>query len=1043
MAILINRTPYLTGPRIHLLDTITGTPSPHRGSHDEDDLTDEHEERENVFLDEDARENNPFRASPQNSRRGSQSLYASFERAARLEADENQHDQPHDDEGEEAEDEEHDPYDSQEGDMSDDLDIGSHEYDSQVEERFAQGHAGYDDPSDDSEDSYERAARLRRQKREAKELKREQEQLGFIKQLTNFLRKQRDDLGWGTPQKQNASGDDDDDEGEDEKELDLNSDADRYLTSARTRRGSPWRRERPPRRISTSVEMAEDYYNSLVNRMEGPPSPLPTLQRTLTPNSLQKKATAPEILQHRPTTPVTLQRTQTPPTLLRTRTPPTLQPRVTPPVRHRPTTPPPIPRRSITPPHLQEQYREVGTPMRRKESSSLPARRGAAPQAVGQDTTAMSSPLNRMWVTGKSWIHAGVASGLLNPGTLTGVAVLCLVVLMRSILGYDGSSGYSTGGNGGAACNDTVVPPQQQVVLRDVLSNTWDKLAWNPSQSSPTDGANTSGEQDASRDDQRGWFSRLIPQVPSISHWIPSRATESPDSKGRKKNKGGSIQIPAEEIHSLEELEARVEWIQKVLVDLGHADEQLSRDFQTKFDGMSVWIAGVEHKLTKVSQEVASLREYVQDGRWIEQTVLEWIRDEIPRHLVVSRDPRTGKLTIPGEFWDTARQLFMTPEQVEASVQEKLTKLGLDSEDDAEQEGSSTNTGGWRWRSSKKNKAAIVSWEDFLRENEKAMSDFVEGRMSRVSRAAFLNLLKTEASAIWQELEHNVMALLEKQGKLQGKNAPTRGHRSSSSSTVDHDRALSEVEQELIMGLIDEALEKFSADAIAKPDYALWSAGGRIIPMLTSPSYYQEVKPTLWGRLGLKYFVKVPRRENPVEKAIQPDVHAGECWAMEGPFGQVGIRLAREIFVTEVTIEHADHSVVLDSNSAPKEIEIWGLGNDEFMQAGTSSDILAGQQQQQQQSSSSSSQTTANTNDPQGSPWRDGIPWEGARLLTTIQYDAQSDMKPRQTFSIPLSKQNIPSIGVAVRIKSNWGHPNYTCLYRVRVHGHERTTEDH
>ncbi|KAG0246626.1 hypothetical protein B0O80DRAFT_424082 [Mortierella sp. GBAus27b] len=984
---------------------------------DEEDVMDEHEGTGNVFLNhrEDTRVNNPFQASsssPQNSRRGSQSLYASFERARHEAAEEN----------------DLDGYDSP-GYNSDDVDIGSNEYDSQPEGHF-QGHHIYDDQSDDdSEDSFERAAKAKKLKRQAKELKREQEQLGFIKHLTNFLRKQRDEFGWGSPQKQKDGGESD---GEDEI---LDTDLERDWTSARVRRGSPWRRSRRHHRDSTSMGIDNDdrhhegprddqdhHYQQEQQQQQQQQrfsddrtEKTPTRHRTLA-----LSATAPEILQHRPAAPATLQRT--PSALQRTKTPPTLQRTrtTTPPARHRPATPPTL-RRADTPPPL-EHYWEDTAPTRRKDVHSS-ARKTSAPQTV-QHTEATTSSIAKIQEVGKSWVHAGVASGLLNPGTLMGVAILCLVVLMRSILGYDGSMSQQAWRNRDASCNDTVVQPSPAPTLKGVLSNTWDRLAWRSSSPSTEDQYGASEDKDTTV--SRGWLGTWIPQAPALRTWIPTW-TKDPLPESKK----NTIQVPAEDIHNLEQLESRIDWIQKMLVDLGHADEQLSQDFQSKFDGMSVWIAGVEHKLSKVSEEVKSLREYVRDGQWIEDTVLELIRDEVPRHLVVSRDPATGKLSIPEEFWDTARQLFMTAEQVEVSVKDKLTKLGLD---DQEQEESSNAGNGWNWRSAKKGKGAIVSWDDFLRENEHAMSEFVEGRMSKVSRGTFLSLVKTEANEIWQGLERNVMALLEKQGKLQGKNAPR--HRSSSASD---NRALTEVEQELIMGLIDEALEKYSADAIGKPDFALWSAGGRIIPLLTSPSYYQEVKPTIWGQLGLKYLVKLPRRENPSEKAIQPDVHAGECWAMQGRDGQLGVRLAREIYVEEVTIEHADPSVVLDTNSAPKELEIWGIGADEGTELAASNDPIrkAGQQQQQQQQKLGS----GNTN-KEGSQWREGIPWEGATLLTTIRYDTEGG-KPRQTFSIPLSKQTNPSMAVVVRVKSNWGHPNYTCLYRVRVHGHERTAEGH
>ncbi|KAF9901645.1 hypothetical protein EC991_005832 [Linnemannia zychae] len=649
-----------------------------------------------------------------------------------------------------------------------------------------------------------------------------------------------------------------------------------------------------------------------------------------------------------------------------------------------------------------------------------------------------------VWNAGETWVRAGVASGLFRPGTLFGVVLLGLAVWGSHKSGYEGFSGIS----GGRACNnETVVQnPSRGPFLRELVSNTWDKISW------PT----TSQDRDRYSSDKstRQWF-EWVPKIPSVDKWIPFRIGKKRSSSSSSSS--STIQIPTEQIQSLEELESRIELIQKALVELGHADDRLDNDFKSKLDGMSIWVSGVEHKLNKVSSEVDSLKKYVSDGRWIEQTVLELVRDEIPKHLVVARDPRTGKLSIPNEFWDTARELFMTSKQVEKTIQDQVALLGQESEEGQEDDSSSPPSR-WGWGGSsrgKKRSGKAIGWDDFLLDNEKAMSSFVEGRMSKVSRSVFLNLVRTEANLIWQSLERNVVAMLEKQGKLEGKRGP-------SSSTDNSGRGLTEIEQDLISGLIDKALEKYSADALAKPDYALHSAGGRIIPRLTSPNYFHHVEPTLLGRLGARFFIPLPRREKPAEKAIEPDMHSGECWAMNGQEGQLAIRLARKIVITEVTIEHADPSVVLDMGSAAREIEVWSLKGREDAapttpqsarpnvdpSSGTSTEEI------RQESKAGESTTTASTSSSSksGSWWREGSPWPGSTLLTTIEFnanmtatssndsnDATDKPKMRQTFSIPLSKQAVTSVGAVFRIKSNWGHPKMTCVYRVRVHGYEPT----
>ncbi|KAG0339887.1 hypothetical protein BG000_001161 [Podila horticola] len=674
---------------------------------------------------------------------------------------------------------------------------------------------------------------------------------------------------------------------------------------------------------------------------------------------------------------------------------------------------------------------------------------------------------------GERFIRAGVETGLFRSGTLSRLALLGLVLLAANWIGVHewASRGPSHVGH---HANGTSASISQGASdwIKNTVSNTWSGITRLPSSQS-------SARQDTETDIVDRTWRDWVPHIPSLNHWIPSRSAKP----SRSSNK---IYIPTDQITSMEELESRIELIQQALEELGQSDDKLGQDLQDKFEGILAKVTNVDRRVTavdgrvaavdgrvvdmdgrvtavdgrviamdgrviamdgrviamdrrvtdvddrvtkadgrlsstdqrldKVSKELDSLKSYVSSGQWIEQTVLELVRDEIPKYLVVSRDPRTGKLVIPAEFWDTARSLFATQEQLQTSIQDNDARANK-----------------------------------FLEDNERAMEALVDGRMTKVTRAMFLNLVRTEANQIWQGLEKNVVALLERQGKLQGRTAPSR-------AVTDPSRHLTDVERELISELIDEALEKYSADAVAKPDYALYSAGGRIIPRLTSPNYYHEVKLNLLGRLGFRFLVPLPRKEKPAEKAIEPNVHAGECWAMNGQEGQLAIRLARKIVVTEVTIEHADASVVLDMGSAPKEIEIWSLkGSEDAAPVSTSpatSEAIteggAGEEKEPATLEAGAAETSEDKNKTVGNWWSSGIPWPGATLLDTIDFDANTSAaggdddtevrrkpKSRQTFAIPLSKQTSPSVGVVLRIKSNWGHPQFTCVYRVRVHGYE------
>ncbi|KAF9384083.1 hypothetical protein CPC16_008606 [Podila verticillata] len=265
-------------------------------------------------------------------------------------------------------------------------------------------------------------------------------------------------------------------------------------------------------------------------------------------------------------------------------------------------------------------------------------------------------------------------------------------------------------------------------------------------------------------------------------------------------------------------------------------------------------------------------------------------------------------------------------------------------------------------------------------------------------------------------------------------------------STLGKER-LTETEMALITRLIEEHLD----DDTLKQDYALYSAGARIIHGLTTSTYQPGHSNTLWDRLNI-FSRKTGITSCPPEMALTPDVHAGECWAMGGSQGLIAIRLARPIVVTAVTVEHADPRVVFDIGSAPREIEVWSFDNQHpddnelvhlegvvssprWLPSNKDERVLEDLDDGQADEEPSGTKV-------EGRWWREGAPYPGARLLTTAEYrtkdasDAAAQRWTRQqTFSVPTSKQRL-STSVLFRINSNWGHPEFTCLYRVQVHGY-------
>ncbi|KAJ7305891.1 hypothetical protein JRQ81_010257 [Phrynocephalus forsythii] len=183
--------------------------------------------------------------------------------------------------------------------------------------------------------------------------------------------------------------------------------------------------------------------------------------------------------------------------------------------------------------------------------------------------------------------------------------------------------------------------------------------------------------------------------------------------------------------------------------------------------------------------------------------------------------------------------------------------------------------------------------------------------------------------------------------------------------------------------IVNNALKLYSQDKTGMVDFALESGGGSILSTRCSETY--ETKTALISLFGIPlwYFSQSPR------VVIQPDMYPGNCWAFRGSQGYLVVRLSMMIYPTAFTLEHIPKTLSPTGNitSAPKDLSIYGL-EDEYQEDG----VLLG------------------------------------------QYVYEQDGEPLQMFQVMGTTEKAFQI-VELRIFSNWGHTEYTCLYRFRVHG--------
>ena len=119
-------------------------------------------------------------------------------------------------------------------------------------------------------------------------------------------------------------------------------------------------------------------------------------------------------------------------------------------------------------------------------------------------------------------------------------------------------------------------------------------------------------------------------------------------------------------------------------------------------------------------------------------------------------------------------------------------------------------------------------------------------------------------------------------------------------------------------------------------------------------------------------------------------LNLGNCWPFPGDVGILGVKITYEILLQNVTIDHVPSELTNDGSrsSAPKEFIIRGLK----------------------------------------SRYSNGIE------LGCFLFENTSTF-PFQTFAIKDTSRKEKFSLFQIEFLSNHGHPNLTCIYRVRLHG--------
>ena len=236
----------------------------------------------------------------------------------------------------------------------------------------------------------------------------------------------------------------------------------------------------------------------------------------------------------------------------------------------------------------------------------------------------------------------------------------------------------------------------------------------------------------------------------------------------------------------------------------------------------------------------------------------------------------------------------------------------------------------------------------------------------------------------------------------------------------------------LIHQMVDSITSNWSKDVLARPDFALHSAGAQVIPSLTSATYSISPEGVVGKAVGFVTGSGYASGLSPIN-ALHPQNYAGRCWPFKGSEGQLGVKLARRTYISDITIDHVAKEVAFDLRSTPRQMEVWGLAEGQENLAKVAG-WLADRQRRR-----SDAVESGYPMDPKDEEWEapKHLPKDAQYIrIAKFLYDAHST-RNIQTFPVDSEVRALGvDFGVVVLVvKNNWGMPEYTCLYRFRVHG--------
>lgn len=289
-----------------------------------------------------------------------------------------------------------------------------------------------------------------------------------------------------------------------------------------------------------------------------------------------------------------------------------------------------------------------------------------------------------------------------------------------------------------------------------------------------------------------------------------------------------------------------------------------------RLDGVDREVQDLKDRVGAVERDVQSV---LEDGRL--RVALERI---LPSWMPIRKNDR-GSIDVDPIFWTEMKRVLVGQGEVEGIVRKAM--------------------GG---KVSHQSESRLEEWAAKLYNDQITRGDIV-------SKSDFLRILQGEVSNLKETMEEIRNRPLPSSIPIKKGLSPIiKSHKGDDLTSA-------------LQVLIDAALLRYSKDTIARPDYALYTSGGRVIPSITSDTLVLS-QPGIFGKriLGRK-----PVEGYSPAHALMPDNTVGVCWPFKGHEGQLGVLLNRRVVIGDLTVEHAPSELAMDISTAPRSVDVVSL----------------------------------------------------------------------------------------------------------------------